>query len=196
MQKHSYLPVILSLLITICGLGAVAFGQNSRVMAEAQRIAGDKFAITVQTKKGANVYAVNRPSATILNAIDRGLTDLFAVARKNGYSRRLNYADYSVYIGKADRTKDSTGQYSPDIAIAPAQYAGTVFDQGGFIYVAGMVIAYDPCSFLIAEHTKNYDRVSNVVRYEGEHLVLYHNDRRRYAATADHSKGGTHPILQ
>ena len=196
MKKHSYLPVILSLLITICGLGAVAFGQNSRVMAEAQRIAGDKFAITVQTKKGANVYAVNRPSATILNAIDRGLTDLFAVARKNGYSRRLNYADYSVYIGKADRTKDSTGQYSPDIAIAPAQYAGTVFDQGGFIYVAGMVIAYDPCSFLIAEHTKNYDRVSNVVRYEGEHLVLYHNDRRRYAATADHSKGGTHPILQ
>ena len=196
MKKHSYLPVILSLLITICGLGAVAFGQNSRVMAEAQRIAGDKFAITVQTKKGANVYAVNRPSATILNAIDRGLTDLFAVARKNGYSRRLNYADYSVYIGKADRTKDSTGQYSPDIAIAPAQYAGTVFDQGGFIYVAGMVIGYDPCSFLIAEHTKNYDRVSNVVRYEGEHLVLYHNDRRRYAATADHSKGGTHPILQ
>ena len=119
MKKHSYLPVILSLLITICGLGAVAFGQNSRVMAEAQRIAGDKFAITVQTKKGANVYAVNRPSATILNAIDRGLTDLFAVARKNGYSRRLNYADYSVYIEKADRTKDSTGQYSPDIAIAP-----------------------------------------------------------------------------
>ena len=59
-----------------------------------------------------------------------------------------------------------------------------------------MVIANDPCSFVIAEHTKNFERVSNVVRYEGEHLVLYHNDRRRYAATADHSKGGGHPILQ
>jgi hypothetical protein len=34
------------------------------------------------------------------------------------------------------------------------------------------------------------------VRYEGEHLVLYHNDRRRYQRTFDHSKGGSHPILQ
>lgn len=173
-----------------------AYGQNTRVLAEAQRITGDKFAVSARTTKGANVYAVNRPSAAVMNAIDKGLTDLFAVARKNGYSRRLNYSDYSVYIGRPDRTKDSTGQYSPDIAIASAQYAGTIFDQGGFIYVAGMVIANDPCSFLIAEHTKNFDRLSNVVRYEGEHLVLYHNDRRRYSATADHSKGGGHPILQ
>jgi len=71
-----------------------------------------------------------------------------------------------------------------------------VYDQGGYIYAAGMVISNDPCSFVIAEHTKNFERISNVVRYEGEHLVLYHNDRRRYAATADHSKGGSHPILQ
>ena len=46
------------------------------------------------------------------------------------------------------------------------------------------------------EHTSDFERVSNVVRYEGEHLVLYHNDRARFAATADHSHGGSHPILQ
>jgi hypothetical protein len=51
-------------------------------------------------------------------------------------------------------------------------------------------------SFVIAEHTRNFERISNVVRYEGEHLVLYHNDRRRYSETADHSRGGGHPILQ
>ena len=39
-------------------------------------------------------------------------------------------------------------------------------------------------------------KVSNVVRYEGEHLVLYHNDRQKYRETADHSRGGGHPILQ
>jgi len=170
--------------------------QNPRVLAEAQRITGDTFTVSVRTQKGANVYAVNRPSTAVLNAIDTGLTELFAVARKNGYSRRLNYSDYSIYIAKADRVTDSAGQYSPDIAIGVAQYAGTIYDHGGYMYAAGMVIANDPCSFVLAEHTKDLQRISNVVRYEGEHLVLYHNDRARYAATADHSKGGGHPILQ
>ncbi len=132
----------------------------------------------------------------MLNAIDQGLADLFAVARRNNYFKRLSYSDYTIFIAKADRTKDSNKQYSPDIAIPSAQYAGSVYDQGGFIYAAGMVLAYNPCAFVIAEHTKDSQRVSDVVRYEGEHLILYHNDRRRYNKTADHSQGGGHPILQ
>jgi hypothetical protein len=128
-------------------------------------------------------------------AIDQGFTDLFAIARKNGYGKRLNYQDYSVFIARPDRLKSAAGQYSPDIAIAAAQYAGTEYDKGGYIYAAGIVVALNPCTFLIAEHTKDFNRVSEVVRYEGEHLVLYHNDRRRYQETADHSKGGGHPIL-
>jgi hypothetical protein len=59
-----------------------------------------------------------------------------------------------------------------------------------------MVMAYNPCVFIIAEHEKDFGRVANVVRYEGEHLVLYYNDRPLYEKTADHSKGGGHPILQ
>lgn len=189
------------LIIAVVGLLAAGslqsiFAQNRRVLAEAQRVTGDRFTVAVQTPMGANVYAVRRPSARVLNAIDRGLSDLFAVSRKDGYTRRLNYSDYSIYIGRADRTKDSAGSYSPDIAVRAAQYAGSVYDQGGFIYAAGMVIANDPSSFVMAEHTQDFDRISNVVRYEGEHIVLYHNDRRRYAATADHSRGGGHPILQ
>jgi hypothetical protein len=172
------------------------FAQNRTVLSEAQSISGDKFGISVTTPKGAKIYAVKKPNKQTLSAIDRGLTELFAVARKNKYSRNLNYSDYSIFIAKADRLKDGSGQYSPDIAVGAAQYAGTDYDQGGFIYAAGMVIAYSPNAFLIAEHTKNYDRVSDVVRYEGEHLVLYHNDRRRYNETADHSKGGGHPILK
>lgn len=196
MNKYLLLATFILNAIFIAAIGHPVFGQNARVLADAQRITGDKFTVSAKTPKGALVYAVNKPSADVLKAIDKGLTDLFAVSRKNGYSRRLNYSDYTIYIGRADRTKDSAGQYSPDIAIGAAQYAGSVYDQGGFIYAAGMVIANDPCSFVIAEHTKDLERISNVVRYEGEHLVLYHNDRRRYAATADHSKGGGHPILQ
>jgi hypothetical protein len=187
---------IVSTVIVISGLSQDVAAQNARVLAKAEQVTGDKFTVSTRTPRGANVYAVNKPSAAFLAAIDKGLTDLFAVARKNRYRARLNFSDYSIYIAKADRTKDSAGQYSPDFAIGAAQYAGSVFDQGGYVYAAGMVIANDPCSFVIAEHTKQLDRVSNVVRYEGEHLVLYHNDRRRYTATADHSKGGAHPILK
>lgn len=170
--------------------------QNQRVLAQAQRVTGDKFTFAVRTPKGAAVMAVSKPSSVMLTAIDRGLTDLFAAARRNGFRNRLNYRDYTIYIGRADRTKNADGQYSPDIAVGASQYAGTVFDQGGYIYAAGMVISNEPAAFVIAEHTRDLDRVADLVRYEGEHLVLYHNDRKRYAATADHSRGGAHPILQ
>lgn len=185
----------LKIVIFVVLFTSAAFSQRS-LTATAERISGDTFEYTTTTPKGAHVYALHRPSAAVLNAIDTGLTDLFAVARKNRYFNRLNYGDYTVFIAKADRTKDSTGAYSPDIAVGAAQYAGSVYDQGGFIYAAGMVISAEPCAFLIAEHTKDMARVSNVVRYEGEHLVLYHNDRQRYFASLDHSKGGGHPILQ
>ncbi|HYP54633.1 MAG TPA: hypothetical protein VEQ42_13870, partial [Pyrinomonadaceae bacterium] len=87
-------------------------------------------------------------------------------------------------------------QYSPDIAVGSAQYAGSVYDQGGYVYASGMVISTQQSAFIIAEHERDWHRVSDVARYEGEHLVLYHNDRRRYEATKDHSQGGGHPILQ
>ena len=170
--------------------------QDQRVTAQAQRITGDRFAISGRTPRGVAIMAVSRPSAQMLNAIDRGLTDLFAAARRAGYRNRLICSDYTIFIARADRTTNADGQYSPDIAVGAAQYAGSVFDQGGYIFAAGMIVSNQPLAFVIAEHTRDLDRVANVVRYEGEHLVLYHNDRRRYAATADHSRGGAHPILQ
>jgi hypothetical protein len=190
------------ILQTICVIVLAVFGIASEVpaqrgaLAQAQRITGDRFAFSGRTPRGANIYSVRQPSRPMLSAIDRGLGDLFAVARKNGYGRRLNYSDYTIYIANADRNRDSSGRYSPDIAVGAAQYAGTDYDQGGFVYAAGMVIGYNPMSFVIAEHSQDLNRVSEVVRYEGEHLVLYHNDRRRYSQTADHSQGGGHPILR
>jgi len=163
---------------------------------EAERITKDNFSISTETPKGARVYAVRQPSSKMLNAIDKGLADLFATAQKNNYRKRLNYSDYTIFIARADRTQDGSKNYSPDIAIGAAQYAGSVYDQGGFIYAAGMVLAYNPCAFVFAEHTKDFQRVSDVVRFEGEHLILYHNDRKLYGKTADHSQGGGHPILK
>jgi hypothetical protein len=199
MNKLKFLLQIVSVFIV-----SFVFFQNvetqSRVdrilINEAKRITRDNFPVSVETPRGVRVYSVSQPTSKMLNAIDQGLADLFVVARKNDYFKRLNYSDYTIFIAKADRTIDGGKQYSPDIAVQAAQYAGSIYDQGGFIYAAGMVLSHNPCAFVIAEHTKDLQRVSDVVRYEGEHLIMYHNDRSRYNKTADHSQGGGHPILQ
>jgi hypothetical protein len=171
-------------------------GIERRLVARAEQITGDKFTASIRTPRGARVFARSEPRTDVLRAIDDGLAELFVIARRHGYRARMEYADYTVFIARADRTTDSNGNYSPDIAIAAGQYAGSRYDQGGFVYAAGMVFSFDPGSFIIAEHEKDWQRISNVVRYEGEHLVLYFNDRTLFDRTADHSRGGGHPILQ
>ena len=175
-----------------------AFAQNysdQNILIQAEQISGDKFIVVTRTIAGSIIYSTKQPSKDFLQAIDKGLTDLFAVARKNGYKTKLNYSDYTIFIAQPDRQTDADGNYSPGFAIPVKQYAGSIYDKGGFMYVAGMVINNNPCAFLITDYTKELNRVSDVVRYEGEHLILFHNDRKRYNETADHSKGGGHPIL-
>lgn len=162
----------------------------------AESFTKDRFTYFTETPRGARVVAVNRPRVEALQAIDAGLAELFAVARRNNYRARVNYSDYIVFIARADRTRDSVGVYSPDMAFDATYYAGTVYDQGGYIYAAGMVFSYTPAALVVAEHERDWGRMSNVVRYEGEHLILFHNDRRRFQETADHTRGGAHPILK
>jgi len=195
MKRIKYILLVVLLGTAFVFAGTVS-AQDRQVLATAERITGDRFPLSLQTSRGATVYAAEEPTEAMLKAIDKGLADLFVVARKNGYSRKLNYSDYTIYIAKPDRMKDPNGKYSPDIAVGAAQYAGTVYDKGGYIFAAGMVVSQSKMAFVIANHTSDLARVSDLVRYEGEHLVLYQNDRRRYEATKDHSKGGGHPILQ
>lgn len=193
----------IKLLLSICAV-CFLFAQTSAaqnrfendLIGKVEKITGDEFRFETETSKGARVYAVKKPGAKMLRAIDDGLTQLFATARKHGYSKRLNHSDYTIFIARPDRLKDINDQYSPDIAVGAAQYAGSIYDKGGYIYAAGMVAAYNSCAFIIGEHTRDFQRAANVVGYEGEHIVLYHNDRRLFNKTLDHSKGGGHPILQ
>jgi|GEM_PF-449769 len=165
-------------------------------IARAESYTGDRFNYFTETPRGARVASVNRPRAEALRAIDEGLSDLFAAARRAGYRAGLSYADYVVFIARADRTRDSTGAYSPDMEFDAGNYRGSIYDRGGSIYAAGMVPSYSPAALVVAEHERDFGRMANVVRYEGEHLVLYHNDRRRFQQTADHSRSGAHPILR
>lgn len=197
--------VCLGLMITALLLLAFrsdAHSQQSPVrtslLERAKSISGDDFRFDTKTRSGARVLSADRVSSRLLDAIDKGLDELFEVARnqKRGYAKRLRHSDYIIFVGRADRKKNAKGEYSPDIAVGSAQYAGTKYDKGGYIYAAGIVISLGSNAFMIADHTSDFERVSRVVRYEGEHLVLYHNDRKRYRETMDHSRGGGHPILQ
>ena len=116
-MKSRILLALIAAFMLLIGTAGDSLAQNQRTLAEARRITGDNFTVMARTPKGANVMAVRQPSAAMLSAIDRGLTELFAVSRKNGYSRRLSFPEYTIYIGKADRTKDASGTYSPDIAV-------------------------------------------------------------------------------
>ena len=182
----------------LAGNDGIAYAQSAddlKIKAYAERVSNDSFTIKTKTPKGARIYAVRKPNKELLKAIDKGLSDLFALAKKNNYPARTRHSDYTIFIAKADQTNDGAGNYVPVVAVPSGQYKGTVYDAGGFIYAAGMVLSNDSCTFLIAEHDKKFSQAGEFVRYEGEHLILYHNDRQRYRETADHSKGGSHPIL-
>jgi len=201
LRRFANIAKAFSLAVALIALSVQAAGQSYRstnpaLVSRAEQLTGDRFTVVTTTPLGVTVFARTTPRVDLLSAIDRGFVELFAIAQRHGYRSRLRFDDYTVFIARADRTKDSSGQYSPDIAVPAQQYAGSDYDQGGFIYVAGIVLAFDPGAFVIAEHDRDLGRVSNVVRYEGEHLILYYNDRALYESTADHSRGGGHPILK
>jgi len=154
--------LLLAALITsyVVPLGALSHQPvNSQLVARAEQVTGDRFRFSTSTPKGVWVVAVNAPHSDVLSAIDQGFTELFAVAQRHGYRNHLAFSDYTVFIGRADRTHDSSGQYSPDIAVPAGQYAGGYYDQGGFIYAAGMVLAFAPSAFVIAEHERDLSRI-------------------------------------
>ena len=182
--------------IAVCSLGVPPAEAQGSLVGQAQRLTGDSFRFQSRSPQGVRIVSVNRPRAEMVRAIDQGFADLFTVARKHGYRTHLNYSDYTVFIGRADRNRDSAGNYSPDIAVPAGQYAGSGYDQGGFIYAAGMVLSNSPSAFVFADHDSGLNRVSDIVRFEGEHIVLFFNDRQLYQQTADHSRGGGHPILK
>ena len=202
--QAAFLFIVLSLASGLAVFPSVAVAQRRQasgasvpryLLAEAERVSGDRFRTTARTPAGVKVVAVTSPSRAMLDAIDSGFDNLFAAARRQGYRRSVYHRDYTVFIARSDRAMTGDA-YIPAIAVGASQYAGTRYDRGGFIYAAGMVLDLDANAFIIAEHTRDFGRASDAVRFEGEHLVLFHNDRRRFEATADHSRGGAHPILK
>lgn len=134
-------------------------------------------------------------------AIEAGLTRTFDNARcllKPGgqpYDRALNHADYIVAILKATDV-DSRG--NPSYRVPCNQYCGTEYDKGGYILVAGQVVAVgQPYGNIIAlpDSNSNFAYMEDGAAYEAEHIVFAWNDINRYEQTKTHGAGTGHPLM-
>ncbi len=133
-KRFTIIGKALPLVLAVITLSVQAAGRSYRqinpaLVSRAEQVTGDKFPIVTTTPRGVTVLARTMPRLDLLNAIDRGLADLFAVAQRHGYRNRMRFDDYRIFTGRADRTKDSKGQYSPDIAVPAQQYAGSDYDE-------------------------------------------------------------------
>ena len=128
--KSSILAVLVTCSVLLIDASARAGGApgsiDRRLVARAEAVTRDAFPFSTATPRGVRVLARAKPRPEVLGAIDDVFTELFAIARRHGYRARLSHSDYTVFIARADRTKDSSCAYSPDIALSAAQYARSV----------------------------------------------------------------------
>lgn len=166
---------------------------------------GQTFSITNKgfTPKGANLW---KQDGTVITedvaAIDDGLTALFERARCHiseydgkPVSRAMKHAEYIVAILKSTDL-DSNGD--PAIRIPAAQYAGTIYDKGGYVLIAGQMLAQgEPYGNVMAipDHQTNFERMRDVVGFEAEHIVAALNLPTLYWANETHTQSSGHPFI-
>ena len=146
--------------------------------------------VTVKFEKGVTV------SADEMAAIDAGLQDTFDRSPCHGYLRALNHNEYTVAILNS-QDRDSLG--NPAYRLPCAQYCGTEYDKGGYILVAGEMVALgSPYGNIIAlpDHNDRYENERLAASFEAEHIVLGWNDGDKFEATKTHGQGQGHPIIE
>lgn len=132
-----------------------------------------------------------------LDAYERGMTDCFRRAGCIGYTRLLNHSDYIIAILKSTEN-DSQG--FPCYRLPAGQYAGTEWDKGGYILVAGqMVFLGTPYGNIIAipDHIlpEHMEHAATVAGFEAEHPLHGYNNGEEFERTKTHGGGFGHPTI-
>jgi hypothetical protein len=90
---------------------------------------------------------------------------------------------YTVFIANATAIAMPRANILPDIAVGAAQYAARIMIRRIHLRCGnGRVI--QSMTFRHRGAHEGFQSRVRCRRYEGEHLVLYYNDRRRYSETA------------
>lgn len=152
------------------------------------------------TASGMRVWVENGATVNALEitAIESGLARCFEKARLRGYDRPLNLSDYIVAIvGDCERSPESQ-IWSYKIP-ATGDYKGSEWDLGGYMLIAGQVIAIgEPFGNIIAlpEHQgTDLEQLAEVTMYEAEHIILCFSSPDEYEATRVHGAGRGHPLF-
>jgi hypothetical protein len=66
------------------------------------------------------------------------------VAQRHGYRNRLNFNSYTVFIARADRTKDSAGHTHPISLCLPANMLVALMIRVDTSTPPAMVLAFNP----------------------------------------------------
>lgn len=139
----------------------------------------------IQTPKGASVGGYTMPEGVILQRADEGLTELFRLSRQYDYTYGLYYGFWQVWLFETSTKCIAPGftvraDGSPwDNLPPPNDFDKDPRPGKVLLCVAGMTVG--DSAMLVANHESH---MANIVRFEGEHLVLLHNDRPKYEATA------------
>lgn len=147
------------------------------------------------TEKGVRIRrepGVEVPLAACI-AIEQGITATQIRTRRK-YGTSLNLTDYIVAVVRSERDSDG----NPSYRLPAGPYAGSVYDKGGYILVAGqMLTAGAPYGNIIVlpEHTDNFDHMERAAEYEAEHVELAWWDGDEFEATKIHGQGKGHPII-
>ena len=167
---------------------------------------GQTFAITNRglTPQGANLWQADGTIITgeDIAAVDEGLQRLFdkckcQISEMDGkpFSQAVTHAEYIVAILKSTDV-DSNGD--PAIRVPAAQYKGTIYDKGGYILIAGQMLAIGkPYGNIMAipDHNSNFKRLSDITEYEGEHIAAGWNAPTVARANETHGAGSGHPFI-
>lgn len=149
------------------------------------------------TPQGATVFSGSAINAELLPLIDAGINRLnqIASAEPNNYTNLAAPSAYKIYLfPRSPRCENAAflveSQSSPeydngewDKNPAPGKVA---------LCAAGMVVGTNDNSMLVVD---DVGTMPTIVRFEGEHLALFHVDRPRYEATKFHTATSYHPIL-
>lgn len=147
------------------------------------------------TELGIGVRSVNPVNNVTLECIDAGFLRINNIVRTNpyNYTNGIYINDFTVWVLPNSPRASSD---MPSFERPAGAYAGTEYDQGGYILAAGEFLPnINPFPIVIAEATENSRSYSvNAVSYELEHLYAYLNDRPLYETTKYHTSSTSHPI--
>ncbi len=159
------------------------------------------FAITnkITTSLGTKVWVEDGAEIPSYAAIHAGLEACFEKARCKGYTGALSPSDYTIAVLKAAEERSSDGM--PALAIPAGEYAGTIYDKGGYILIAGQMLQADHEDgniIAIPEHSRAEAELTHlalIVDFEAEHIILAYNDGDEFERTKFHGGGISHPII-